>query len=277
MIRLNNVSYAYSGSQEPVLSDINLEIADTEFIAIMGKNGSGKSTLARLLNGLLLPSNGRVEVDGFCTGSPDERKEIRRKVGMLFSSPDNQLIAGCVEEDLAFGPGNMGLDAVTIKNRVDTALKLVSMEDYKKYPPNFLSGGQKQKAAIAGLLAMRPEHMVLDEPTAMLDSLDRRDIMDVLLGLNKKEKISLILVSHRLEEAVLADRIVILDRGTVVMEGSAKDIVSHSDVLQKTGIKPLEISTIIKRLNQSEMINIEPDIYKIDDLVDEICRCKSQI
>ena len=196
MIRLDNVSYTYPRTGQAALRDLTLTIGENEFVAIMGRNGSGKSTLARLLNGLLLPTTGRVEVDSMFTDERASLAKLRERVGLLFPLADNQFIAGTVEDDVAFGPENLGLSQQEIRIRVDTALEMVSMEDYKKCPPNLLSGGQKQKVCLAGLLALRPGYMVLDEPGAMLDSMDCQKLMLALLDLNHNFGIGIILITY---------------------------------------------------------------------------------
>jgi energy-coupling factor transport system ATP-binding protein len=254
------------------LKGVNLTIDQGEFLAIIGHNGSGKSTLAKHLNALLLPDAGTVTVDGLDTRKKEQLWDIRQKVGMVFQNPDNQLIATTVEEDVAFGPENLGLSSEDIRKRVDTALTLVSMEDYKKYPPDFLSGGQKQKVCIAGLLAMQPQYMILDEPGSMLDSKGCKELMLTLSALHKDQTISIVLITHRLEEAIYADRIVLIDEGQIIMDGATPDIIIQYDCLLKLGIEPMEISTIIHHLNESGKHNYDTSIYKTDDLVNAICR-----
>lgn len=272
MIRLDNVVYRYPGSRNTAIDKINLELNKGEFTAIMGRNASGKSTLARLLNGLYIPDSGRVVVDGLDTGSKDINS-IRKKIGLLFSEPDSQLVSNLVEEDVAFGPENIGLPALQIKQRVDTALKIVSMEDYKKYPPHLLSGGQKQRVCIAGLLALQPEYMVLDEPTSMLDTKGRREVMGTLLRLYREEGIAMILITHYIEEALMADRIIVLDHGQVQFDGKPQDIISDSRILELE-INPAEITGLIQSLNRDAGLDIPENILDIDQLVDLLCQLK---
>jgi len=273
MIRLKNISYSYvHDNSHLAIKNLSLDIREGEFLAVVGRNGSGKSTFTRLLNGLLLPDQGKVEVDGLDTADLQNLSIIRRKVGLLLPVPDNQLVSNVVEEDVAFGPENLGLPADEIRRRVDAALKMVSMEDYVKHPPYLLSGGQKQKICIAGILAMKPKYMVLDEPAAMLDPQGRREIMETLLHLQESEGISLIIVTNCLEEIVRADRIVILDEGEIKAECPAKQILPKHDFLIEMGIEPLETTTLIHLLNETCGLKISEDILDIDELVEEICR-----
>jgi energy-coupling factor transport system ATP-binding protein len=273
MIRLKDLSYSYP-SGVPVLRDINLEIRTNEFIAIMGRNGSGKSTLARLMNGLLIPAAGTVEVDGYLTSDPRQLKSVRKKVGLLLASPDSQLIGSTVEEELAFGPENLGLPSEQIKKRVDTALVQVSMEDYRLYPPNLLSGGQKQLICIAGLLAMQPQYIILDEPVSMLDPWNKQAIMNMITKHHQTEKTGMILITHRLEEALEADRICVLDNGQIVMQGTPSEIVVQTARLQQAGIQVLETSLIIQELNKARNWGLDPSIIHPQELVKELCRLK---
>ncbi len=272
MIQLKNVSYSYSRNNSPAICNLSLDIAESEFVGILGRNGSGKSTLTRLLNGLLCPEAGKVEVDGIDTSNPQNHAEIRKRVGLLLPVPDNQFISNIVEEDVAFGPENLGLSPNKIRQRVDTALKTVSMEDYAKYPPLLLSGGQKQRVCIAGILATKPKYMVLDEPTSMLDSRGRREVIETLLNLKEKEGITLVLTTHHLEEIIKADRIIVLDQGEVKFEGNPGSILKEVDVLKKLGIEPMEITVLIDRINEGCQKYISRDIYDIRMLVEVLCQ-----
>lgn len=274
MIRLEKATYMYPGSQNPALENISLELNRGEFTVIMGRNGSGKSTLALLLNGLLTPQFGRVQVDGLDTANSRDLNSIRKKVGLLLSEPDSQLVSNLVEEEVAFGPENIGLPAIEIRQRVDDALKMVSMEDYKKYPPYLLSGGQKQRVCIAGLLALQPQYMVMDEPTSMLDPKSRKEVMETLWHLYRKMDITLILITHNLEDAIQADRIIVLDSGKVQFAGKPAQVISDWTRLMQAGIGPLEVTSLIRQLNQDEGLNIAEDILNIEQLVNELCRLK---
>jgi energy-coupling factor transport system ATP-binding protein len=224
------------------------------------------------MNGLLTPAAGTVEVDGYLTSDSRQLGLVRKRIGLLFPSPDSQLIASTVEEDIAFGPENMGLAPIEIKNRVDTALSMVSMEDYRLYPPNLLSGGQKQLVCIAGLLAMHPRYLILDEPVSMLDPSSRAQILDLIVKLHQNEKIGIVLVTHCMEEAILADRIVVLNKGQIFAEGSPAAIISQSERLEKIGIEPLETSIIVRTLNQTGAVNLAPSLHEAEELVNEIWR-----
>jgi len=272
MISLEGVSYTYPQSQRPALKNINLTIREKEFVAIMGRNGSGKSTLTRLLNGLLLPDTGEVTIDGLSSLNLKNLVEIRKRVGLLFPDPDSQLLFNLVEEEIAFGPENLGLHPIEIRRRVDTALKMVSMEDYAKYPPYLLSGGQKQKLCIASLLAMQPAYLVLDEPFSMLDPRGRKDLLTLLLTMRQELNISLILITHNLEDAIQADRIVIMDKGEVIHAGPPGEILNMGTSISSLGIEPLELSSFIEQLEQEAGIDIAQDIANIESMVEAICR-----
>lgn len=217
---------------------------------MLGRNGSGKSTFTRLLNGLLIPTAGDVIVDGFNTRDSNHRLRIRQRVGLLFSNPDNQLVAGIVEEDVAFGPENMGLPPAEIREQVRWALSVVGMEEFLKHPPHMLSGGQKQRVAIAGVLALRPSYMVLDEPTSMLDPRGREEVMRTLTALNREQGTAIIMVTHFVEEAAAADRVVVLDRGRVLVTGSPLEILTRIDDLADWGLEPPEIALLCHELRK---------------------------
>lgn len=251
MIQLRNVSYVYheGTTQEKVaLKDVNIEIPSPSFLAIIGANGSGKSTFARLLNGLLIPTHGDVIVDGLNSKDFENLWEIRKKVGLVFQNPDNQIIGMTVEEDVAFGCENLGLPPKEIEERIDFALKSVGMEEYRKYPPHLLSGGQKQRIAIAGILAMLPKYIVLDEPTTMLDPKGRKEIMGVIKKLYKEEKTSIILITHHMEEVVWADRIAVFNKGEIVLEGSPKEIFMKDEKLEEWGLSVPLVTKLSKCL-----------------------------
>lgn len=223
MIKMDNVTYEYTNNEEEriaAVKNINLEIYKGEFLVILGHNGSGKSTLAKLMNALLLPSKGKVYVNGIDTTDTDKIWDIRQTAGMVFQNPDNQIVATIVEEDVAFGPENQGIEPEEIRKRVEEALSLVEMLEYKEYAPHLLSGGQKQRIAIAGVLAMKPECIILDEPTAMLDPSGRREVLKTIKKLNKEEKKTIIHITHYMDEAVLADRIIIMEEGQIIMQGT---------------------------------------------------------
>jgi energy-coupling factor transport system ATP-binding protein len=272
MIRLEDVSYTYPQSKEPAVKKVSLTIRENEFITIMGRNGSGKSTLARLLNGLFLPNRGGdLIVDGLSSLLPENLVEIRKRVGLLFPDPDSQLLSNLVEEEIAFGLENLGLNPTEIRKRVDTALKMVSMEDYAKYPPYLLSGGQKQKLCIASLLAMQPVYLVLDEPFSMLDPRDRKELLALLLTVRRELNITLILITHNLEDAIKADQIIIMDKGEVISIALPGDILKIGTRIASLGIEPLESSSFIEQLERETGISTAHDITEIESLVEAIC------
>ncbi|MDD3899082.1 MAG: energy-coupling factor transporter ATPase [Syntrophomonadaceae bacterium] len=271
MIRLSDISYTYPQSKGPAVKNISLNIRENQFMAIMGKNGSGKSTLARLLNGLLLPDTGEVTVDGLSSLEANNLVEIRKRVGLLFPDPDSQLLSNLVEEEIAFGPENLGLNPDKIRKRVDTALKMVSMEDYAKYPPYLLSGGQKQKVGIASLLVMQPAYLVLDEPFSMLDPGSRKDLLTLLLAMRRELNITVVLITHSLEDAIQADQIVIMDQGEVISIAYPREILEMGTRLAALGIEPLELSSFVEQLEREAGVSIAHDITEIESLVEAIC------
>ena len=243
-IKVEDLSFSYESDVEskqiPAVDNISLEIGKGEYVAILGHNGSGKSTFAKLLNFILEPTEGKIFVDGKEMTSPDitddDIYDLRRKIGMVFQNPDNQLVATIVEEDVAFGPENLGIDPVEIRKRVDDALKPVGMTDYIHHEPHRLSGGQKQRVAIAGVIAMRPQCMIFDESTAMLDPIGRREVMSTIQKLNREENITIINITHYMDEAALADRIIILNDGRLIMDGTPEQVFSRQDELLQIGL-----------------------------------------
>ncbi len=237
-ISVQNVFFSYSDTTESALyknavNGVSLDIKKGEFVALLGHNGCGKSTIAKHLNAMLLPDSGKVYVDGDDTSDEDKTYDIRKKVGLVLQNPDNQLVASIVEEDVAFGPENLGIDPREIRVRVDNALKAVDMYEYRKHAPFKLSGGQKQRIAIAGILAMEPECIVLDEPTAMLDPNGRDEVMSTLIKLNKEKNMTVVLITHYMEEAVLADRVVVMDNGKILTQGTPMEVFSQVELLKK--------------------------------------------
>ena len=242
-IKIENLSISYDeddGGKTSVLRNINLDIKKGEYLAVLGHNGSGKSTLAKLLNMILEPDSGKIYIEGKDITDPnmteDDVFELRKKVGMVFQNPDNQLVATIVEDDVAFGPENLGVESSEIRRRVDEALAVVGMSEYAKGEPARLSGGQKQRIAIAGILAMHPDCMIFDESTAMLDPLGRRDIMNTIEKLNREHGITIIMITHYMDEAARANRIVVIDDGVVLMDGTPKEIFADPDSLEKCGL-----------------------------------------
>lgn len=241
------------GKTFDALKDVTAQIKKGEFTAIIGTNGSGKSTLARHLNALLIPTEGELIVEGMRTSDAGRVWNIRQKVGMVFQNPDNQLVAAVVEEDVAFGPENLGVPPEEIRERVDLALEKVGMTSYRKQAPSMLSGGQKQRVAIAGVLAMKPDCIVLDEPTAMLDPKGRKEVMDTIHELNKKEGITIVLITHFMEEAVTADHILVIDKGVLKMEGTPREIFSQADKVTEIGLDVPVPADLARRLRKKGM------------------------
>lgn len=253
---IRHVSHTFEteeGKTFDALKDVTAQIKKGEFTAIIGTNGSGKSTLARHLNALLLPTEGELIVEGMLTSDAGRVWDIRQKVGMVFQNPDNQLVAAVVEEDVAFGPENLGVPPEEIRERVDLALEKVGMTSYRKQAPSMLSGGQKQRVAIAGVLAMKPDCIVLDEPTAMLDPKGRKEVMDTIHELNKTEGITIVLITHFMEEAVTADHILVIDKGVLKMEGTPREIFSQADKVTEIGLDVPVPADLARRLRKKGM------------------------
>lgn len=273
MISIKNLSFKYDYEDEnakQILKDIDLEIKEGEFLALLGHNGSGKSTLAKLINGLLIPGEGDVLVDGMNTKNEEEIWNIRRNAGMVFQNPDNQLVATIVEDEVAFGPENLGIEPAEIRKRVDKALEDVGMSDYKKNAPHLLSGGQKQRVAIAGILAMSPKYIILDEPTAMLDPSGRREVIDTLVKLNKEENKTIILITHYMEEAAISDRVVVMEDGNIVLSGKPREVFSQVEEIKKLGLDVPQVTELAYELKK-EGIEISTEVLNIEEMVKEIC------
>lgn len=234
-IDIQNISFSYDedNSSDKIFDNFSLKIAKGDFIALIGHNGCGKSTLSKLLNGLYLPQTGNIFVDGMDTKDDNLKYEIRKKLGLVFQNPDNQIVASVVEEDVAFGPENLGLDPLEIRKRVDYALKTVDMYEHRLKAPYNLSGGQKQRVAIAGIIAMQPDCIVLDEPTSMLDPKGCNEVMNTIINLNKNFNITVILITHNMKEAALAKRVIVLDKGRIISDGKPREVFSNVDLLKK--------------------------------------------
>ena len=275
MIRIHHVTHMFKKEstkhEVKALDDVSLDILEGEHIAVLGHNGCGKSTLAKHLNALLLPTEGTVEVDAVDTANEADLWTIRQSVGMVFQNPDNQLIATSVEEDVAFGPENMGMDPSLIRQRVDEALELVGMTAFRDKEPHLLSGGQKQRVAIAGIIAMRPKYIVFDEPTAMLDPLGRREVIETMQRLNKKEGLTIINITHFMEEAVLADRVVIMEHGKIVLADTPRAVFSQVDLLKRMQLDVPPITELAALLHK-EKNYIAADIMTIEEMVNALCR-----
>lgn len=268
MIDVDHVSHIYTdenGNDVRALDDVTLSIKRGEFVAIIGTNGSGKSTLAKHFNVLLQPSEGSITVCGYNTLDTDHIWDIRQHVGMVFQNPDNQIVAAVVEEDVAFGPENLGIPSEDIRKRVDDALAAVNMTDYAEHGPHLLSGGQKQRVAIAGVLAMKPDCIVLDEPTAMLDPKGRQEVLQTVHKLNKEEGITIVYITHFMEEAVTADRIVVMKNGVKLQEGTPREIFTQVDTLKSLGLDVPVAAEVAAKL-QDKGMDLPKDIITNDEL-----------
>lgn len=261
LIEFKNVDFFYSVRDEknndvriPVLENFNLGIEQGSFTAILGHNGSGKSTLAKLTNGILFPSSGEVIVDGIVTKDDDSIFDVRQNVGMVFQNPDNQLVSSIVEEDVAFGVENLGIPSDECRKRVDEALKTVGMYDYRLKSPSRLSGGQKQRVAVAGIIAMKPKCIILDEPTAMLDPKGRKEVMDTVLKLNREEGITIVLITHYMDEAVLADRVVVMDNGRIQLDAPPREVFADIDKIKSLGLDAPQSAQLVKNLGINETV-----------------------
>lgn len=269
IISINDLVYEYkdedSGDVNRVLNGISLNVRKGEFLAVLGHNGSGKSTLAKHMNAILTPTSGKVFVDGIDTSDAEQLFEIRRRVGMVFQNPDNQMVATIVEEDVAFAPENLGIPRGEIRKRVDEALETVGMTAFKRHAPHMLSGGQKQRIAIAGVLAMKPEVLVMDEPTAMLDPSGRAEVLRTVKKLNRDEGMTVVLITHYMDEAVQADRTVVIDNGIIAMEGTPEQVFPQVEKLKELGLDTPQSTYLIYMLNK-QGLNFDPAV-----LDDETC------
>ena len=250
IIKVEKLVFTYEGAEKPTLNGLDLEIEEGSFVAVLGHNGSGKSTLAKHLNGILLPTSGRVLVDGMDTAEEQNLLTVRHTVGMVFQNPDNQIVANVVEDDVAFGPENLGIPPAEIRRRVDDALTSVQMYEYRNHAPHLLSGGQKQRVAIAGILAMKPRCIVLDEPTAMLDPVGRGEVLDAIIRLNRQEGISVILVTHHMEECIGADRLLIMSGGSIIMDGSPREIFPRVEDMEAAHLGVPDTTRLLYELNR---------------------------
>ena len=254
IISVEHLAYQYPGVEDTpgvtVFEDMNLKVEDGSFVAILGSNGCGKSTLAKHFNSILLPCGGKVMVCGMDTADEERLMAVRRSVGMVFQNPDNQIVANVVEEDVAFGPENLGISSAEIRRRVDNALQQVGMSEYAQHAPHLLSGGQKQRVAIAGIIAMEPKCIVLDEPTAMLDPRGRREVIDTITKLNREKKITVVLITHHMDEAAKAQRVVVLHKGKVAADGAPKEVFSQVELLHEMGLAAPETVELCWELNK---------------------------
>ncbi len=273
IIEVKNAAFEYSDGEKKksVIKDMSVSFEKGSFTVILGHNGSGKSTLAKLLNGLYKPDSGDVFVDGINTRDEKNEIEIKRRVGMVFQNPDNQLVASIVEDDVAFGPENLGLTPEETEKRVDDALKVVDMFEFKKKTPHHLSGGQKQRIAIAGVIAMMPECIVLDEPTAMLDPKGRKEIIESVERLNREKGITVILITHFMEEAQNADRVIVMDDGRIIADSTPKDVFSDIGLLKRAGLDVPQTTELLYLLKENG-VNVKTQAISIEEAADEIIK-----
>ena len=268
LIKFDNVSFSYKAVDDsdnavdiPVLKDFNLSIEEGSFVAILGHNGSGKSTVAKLTNGILFADEGTVTVNGKVAVDDDSIYEIRRDAGMVFQNPDNQIVSSIVEEDVAFGVENLGIPSQECRKRVDEALKTVGMYDYRLKTPSKLSGGQKQRVAVAGIIAMKPRCIILDEPTAMLDPIGRKEVIDTVIKLNKQEGITVVLITHYMDEAVKADRVVVMEKGRIMLDGTPSEVFSNVDKMKQYSLEVPQSTELIDSLG----LNLEKTVLNSDE------------
>ena len=270
IIKTENLHFEYTndetGGKFSVLGGIDLEINRGEFLAVLGHNGSGKSTLAKHFNAILVPTSGKVWIEGYDTSDESVTFDIRRRVGMVFQNPDNQMVANIVEEDVAFAPENLGVPPEEIRRRVDSALEAVGMSAFKKHAPHMLSGGQKQRIAIAGVLAMQPDIIVLDEPTAMLDPSGRREILDAVKKLNREQEMTVVLITHYMDEAVQADRVVVIDNGHIKMDGKPTEVFPQVEQLKALGLDVPQATELIYRLNRAG-VKLIPQVLDSEECI----------
>ena len=271
IIKIENVSYTYGDAKEPALREVTLDIARGSFTAVLGHNGSGKSTLAKCFNGILIPTEGRVLVEGMDTADEEKLLDIRRTVGMVFQNPDNQIVASVVEDDVAFAPENLGVPSAEIRARVDAALKAVGMYDFRLHAPHLLSGGQKQRVAIAGVLAMQPECIVLDEPTAMLDPIGRREVLATVEALRREKGMTVVLITHHMSECIGADRLLVMSGGRVALDGAPKEVFSQVDAMRGEGLAVPETTELLYGLRKAGW-DLPLDALSVDECADAIAK-----
>ncbi len=270
LLEAKNVSFSYD-KKINAISGISLSVEKGEYVAVIGRNGSGKSTLAKLFNGLVKPDDGEIIVGGLSALDKKNLFEIRKRVGVVFQNPDNQLVASIVEDDVAFGPENLGVKRQEIGERIDFALKSVGMEEFRKSSPTRLSGGQKQRIAIAGVLALKPEVIILDESTAMLDPKGRKEVLDVVNKLNKEQGVTVLAITHYMDEVVFADKVVVLEGGKVALSGTPKQIFENKETLERLGLE-LPVSAIIAQKLKEKGLNLSCGILTEKDLAEELCK-----
>lgn len=275
IIEVNGISFEYitEESKFKAIEDLSLNVTQGEFVAIIGHNGSGKSTLSKNLNAILMPTQGDIVINGLNTKEEENLWDIRQSAGMVFQNPDNQIVATVVEEDVAFGPENLGIDPKEIRERVEESLKSVGMYELKERQPHLLSGGQKQRVAIAGIIAMKPKCIIFDEATAMLDPSGRKEVMKTIKKLNKEDNITVLHITHFMEEAVEADRVIVMEKGKKFLEGTPRQVFSKIDKLREIGLDVPYMTELSNLLNK-EGIDIDSDILTVDEMVMKLCQLK---
>lgn len=271
VIKIENLHYTYPGDDDESLKGVSLEIERGSFVAVLGHNGSGKSTLAKHLNAILLPTEGKVLIDGIDTADENNLLKIRSTVGMVFQNPDNQIVANVVEDDVAFAPENLGVEPAEIRERVDNALKAVDMYEFRLHAPHLLSGGQKQRVAIAGVIAMQPEVIVLDEPTAMLDPKGRREVIDTVTKLCREKGITIVLITHHMSECIDADRLIVMSNGDVVADGTPQEVFSQVELMHSEGLAVPATTELMWRLN-NKGFNLPLTALGIADCAEQIAK-----
>ena len=273
IIRVKDVTYHYEGAEKEAVSGVSLQIGRGEFVAVLGRNGSGKSTLAKLLNALILPESGEILIDGIAAHEEKNCYAVRERCGMVFQNPDNQIVATIVEEDCAFGLENLGVEPAEIRRRVDGALAAVGMSQYAESAPHMLSGGQKQRVAVAGVLAMRPKIIVFDESTAMLDPSGRREIFEIARTINREDGITVVWITHFMDEAARADRVLVMDAGKIALEGTPRAVFQNADAIREMGLDAPMMSALARKL-QKAGIDLPDGILTVEEMAVELCRLK---
>lgn len=273
IVKVEHITFAYSeeNANHPVLKDVSLEIEEGTFVTILGHNGCGKSTIAKHMNAVLLPSGGKVYVTGMDTADEQHWLDIHRTVGMVFQNPDNQIVANVVEEDIAFAPENLGVPSEEIRQRVDRALEIVGMTKYATHAPHLLSGGQKQRVAIAGVIAMRPRCIVMDEPTAMLDPVGREEVLKTITRLNREEHTTVVLITHHMDEAAMADRLVVMDHGQIVADGVPREVFQQVEMLKSIGLTVPDTVGLLYQMRKAGF-DLPLDALSVEECVDVLCQ-----
>ena len=273
IIEVKDVEFRYEGAEEEAVAGVSLRVERGEFVAVLGRNGSGKSTLAKLLNALNIPQKGEIWIDGVAAHEEANSLEVRKKCGMVFQNPDNQIVATVVEEDCAFGLENLGVPPEEIRRRVDEALRVVGMRDYAEAAPHMLSGGQKQRVAIAGVLAMRPKIIVFDESTAMLDPSGRREVFSVAEELNRRDGITIVWITHFMDEALRAGRLLVMDAGRVALEGAPREVFQKTEEIRRMGLDVPPMAQLAAQL-RADGVPLRADIMTVEEMAVELCRSK---